>query len=145
MDFAKNKFNKFVAGLMLMAVICAGIIWYTNPELITYWFKKEPLDGEIIWQSGQTPTVIVKNKTDTEWKDVKVILNKTSVTQRYEYSIPSLVKHPKGFFIPVTKFKKSNGEEYDVNGGVPITITLEAVLPEKKQGSLEIQLGDRKL
>jgi hypothetical protein len=145
MDFAKNKFNKFVAGLMFMAVICVGIVWYTNPELITSWLKKEPLDGEIIWQPGQSPTVIVKNKTDIEWKEVKVILNKKSVTQRYEYSMPSLVKHSKGYFIPLTKFKKSNGEEYDVNGGTPVTITLEAVLPENKLGSMEIQLGDRKL
>jgi hypothetical protein len=145
MDFAKNNFNKFVAGLMLMAAACVGIVWYTNPELITSWLKKEPLQGEIIWQSGQSPGIIVKNGSDTEWKNVKVTLNKTSVSQRYEYSVPSIVKHPRGFYIPLTNFKKSNGEAYDVNAGEPITITVEASLPEDKQGSLEIRLGDRKL
>ena len=145
MDFDRGKFNKFTVGIVIMAIACVGIIWYTNPELITYWLKKEPLDGEIIWQATPEPTVIVKNKSEIEWKDVKVTFNKQSVSQRYEFNFHAIKNHPQGLHIPAKNFKKSNGEAYDVNAGVPHSITVEATLPEDKSGSLEIKFGDKKI
>jgi len=141
----KHKQVSFGVGIVLMAVACVALIWYTNPELITSWFKKEAMPGAIYWKLGPPPVVIIINDSDVEWKDVKVTLNKSSVSQRYEFSVPSIVKHPQGFHIPAEKFRKSNGEAFDINAGVPHTITVEATLPEDKKGSLEIKLGDKKI
>ena len=143
----KHKQVSFGVGIALMAVACVALIWYTNPELITNWFKKETLPGKIEWNLGPPPVVTIKNDSDIEWKDVKVTLNKSSVSQRYEFSVPSIRKHPQGlwFRIPAEKFQKSNGEAYDINAGAPHTITVEATLPEDKKGDLEIKLGDKKI
>lgn len=145
MDFDKGKFNKFVAGIIIIGIACIGIVWYTNPELITTWLKKESLDGSVQWSASPEPKVVVKNNSDIEWTNVKVTLNKNSVSQRYEYSTPSIKKHPQGFHIPAKLFKKSNGEIYDVNAGEPHMITVDVILPEEKEGRLEIQLGGKKI
>lgn len=145
MDFDKGKFNKFTVGIVVIAIASIGLVWYTNPELITFWLKKESLDGQVQWSTSPEPKVIVRNNSDIEWKDVKVILNKNSVSQRYEYSTGSIKKHPQGFQIPAKLFKKTNGEIYDVNAGEPHMITVEVTLPEEKTGRLEIQLGGKKI
>lgn len=148
-----NRLNKFGIGIAVMAVAVVALIWYTNPELITFWLKKEELKGKIVWQPDAMPKVIVYNESDVEWRDVKVTLNKNSVSQRYEFTVQSLKRHPLGFHIPVDKFKKSNGEAYDVNAGAPHLITVRATVEKKLEGDqtkdvegqLEVKLGDRKL
>lgn len=145
MDFDKSKFNKFVAGIVVIAIGCVGLILYTNPELITYWLKKESIDGEVFWRTTPQPMVVVKNQSDVEWTNVRVILNKNSAAQRYEYDTPSIKKHPQGFQIPAKNFKKNNGESYDVNAGEPHMITVEVMLPDEKTGRLEVQLGGKKI
>ena len=145
MDFDKGKFSALTAAVILIVLICLGVVWYTNPELITYWFKKEQLIGEVYWQPGPPPAVFVRNNSDGEWKDVKITLNKTSVSQRYDCSFPSLPKGPRGTTISATMFKKSNGEAYDVNLGNPQLLTVEATLPDGKAAKLEIPIGDKKI
>lgn len=146
MEAGPNRFNKFGIGIVLIAIASVGIIWFTNPELITSWFRKTPMEGEVVWQHSPKTGVLIWNKSDLEWKNVRVILNKNSVSQRYEFSAGSIVRHPQGFFIPVERFKKtSNAEQYDVNAGEPHLITVEATLPDEKPGSLEVKLGGKKI
>lgn len=152
-DFEVNRLNKFGIGIVVICIAALGIIWYTNPELITFWLKKETLQGKIVWQGGNQPTVILFNNTPTEWKNVKVTLNKNSVSQRYEFSVPSIKMHPKGFHIPAAKFQKSNGEVYDINAGQPHMITVQATIEKKNddgssrevEGLLEIKGDEKKI
>ncbi|MCL2743888.1 MAG: hypothetical protein FWE67_08555 [Planctomycetaceae bacterium] len=148
-DFEVNRLNKFGIGIAVMAVGCVALIWYTNPELITSWFKKTEVNGKIVWQNGPPPKVIIYNATDIEWKDVKVTFNKSSVSQRYEYSTKSIKKHPQGFHINAELFKKTNGEKYDVNAGAPFSVTVEMTIPDKEgkdtPGILELKIGDKKI
>lgn len=145
----RHKLNKFGVGVALIAVASVVLIWYTNPELITSWFKKPRLDGDVGWQAAPKTGVNVMNKGEAEWKDVKVTLNKSSVTQRYEFEVASIKKHRLPFFIPADRFQKSNGEGYDTTAGEPHTITVEASIPDDKGGTrraqLEIKLGGKKI
>lgn len=154
MNFEANRFNMFGIGGFLILVAAGAIVWYTNPELITTWLKKDSLQGEIKWVSGSPSKVTIKNNSDVEWKNVKVTLNKNSVSQRYEVSVPvPIKKNPKAFEIPISNFKKENGEVYADTMGEPHNITIDATFTETKPegktedktGRLEVQLGGKKI
>ncbi len=145
METEKNRFNMFGIGGGVIIVAAAVIVFYTNPELITSWIAGQPLKGGIEWKSDGT--VVIKNESDADWKDARIILNKGIVAQRFEVTVPSnlAIKAGGSFFVKFGQFKKSNGDVYKLDNGEPHTITVEVALPEGKKGVLEVKLGGKKL
>ena len=145
MEAESNRFNMFGIGVAVLAVVTAVAVFYTNPELITSWFAGEALKGKIEWKSDGT--VNIYNNSDVDWKEIRIVLNKGIAAQRYEVTAPSdhEIKAGKSYFVKYGAFKKSNGDVYRLDNGEPHTITVEIVLPEGKKGTLEVQLGGKKL
>ncbi len=145
MEAEKNRFNMFGIGGIVILLAAIGIVYYTNPELITSWLSGESLKGSVEWKSNGD--VFINNDSDVEWKDARVTLNKGSVSQRYEVTVPNhlAIEPKKAFRIGIDNFKKSNGEVYKLDNGAPHTITVEVTLPENKKGTLEKQFGGKKI
>ena len=145
METETNRFNMFGIGGVVILVVAIIVVFYTNPELITSWFSGQSLKGEIEWKSDGS--VLITNKSDIDWKDARVTLNKGIVAQRYEVTVPShlAIEAGKGLRIPSDSFKKSNGDVYKLDSGTPHTITVEVPLPDGKKGVLEIKLGGKRL
>ena len=145
METESNRFNMFGIGVAVLVVVTIVAVFYTNPELITSWFSGESLKGKIEWTAEGT--VNIDNNSDVDWKDIRIILNKGIASQRYEVTAPSEheIKAGKSYFVKFGAFKKSNGDVYRLDNGTPHTITVEITLPEGKKGTLEAQLGGKKM
>ena len=145
METETNRLNMFGIGGVVILVVAATAVFYTNPELITSWFSGESLKGKIEWTADGT--VNVTNNSEVDWKDIRIVLNKGIVAQRYEVTVPSNfeIKAGGSFFVKFGQFKKSNGDAYRLDNGTPHTITVEVALPKEKKGTLEVKLGGKKM
>ena len=145
METETNRFNMFGIGGVVILIVAVVAVFYTNPELITSWFSGESLKGKIEWTADGTVNVV--NNSDVDWKDIRIILNKGIVAQRYEVTAPSNyeIKAGGSFFVKFGQFKKTNGDAYRLDNGEPHTITVEISLPDGKKGALEVKLGGKRL